>query len=141
MSGLPMNSWTRCSAPGFLQLRHVKVGFVGVPAGDDAGWVLGGIPDILALIFEIIGMHRAAMLGGLGQGMAITGLVLSCVSLSRYFSAQEASGSNSEQGRVLSPSMPDMEPWTTGRLLSTAARLVVHAWNGKLRGLGLTRSN
>ncbi|WAH96659.1 MarR family winged helix-turn-helix transcriptional regulator [Arthrobacter sp. MMS18-M83] len=36
--------------------------------------------------------------------------------------------------------MPDMERWPTGRLLSTAARLVEHAWNEKLRGMGLTHA-
>lgn len=33
-----------------------------------------------------------------------------------------------------------MERWPTGRLLSTAARLVEHAWNEKLRGMGLTHA-
>lgn len=36
--------------------------------------------------------------------------------------------------------MPDIERWPTGRLLSTAARLVEHAWNEKLGGLGLTHA-
>jgi DNA-binding MarR family transcriptional regulator len=36
--------------------------------------------------------------------------------------------------------MPDIERWPTGRLLSTAARLVEHAWNEKLNGLGLTHA-
>ncbi|MGW9414198.1 MarR family winged helix-turn-helix transcriptional regulator [Arthrobacter cupressi] len=36
--------------------------------------------------------------------------------------------------------MPDIERWPTGRLLSTAARLVEHAWNEKLSGLGLTHA-
>ncbi|MEZ2389194.1 MarR family winged helix-turn-helix transcriptional regulator [bacterium RCC_150] len=36
--------------------------------------------------------------------------------------------------------MPDMERWPTGRLLSTAARLVEHAWNEKLSGMGLTHA-
>ncbi|WP_442545509.1 MarR family winged helix-turn-helix transcriptional regulator [Arthrobacter sp. KN11-1C] len=36
--------------------------------------------------------------------------------------------------------MPDMERWPTGRLLSTAARLVEHAWNEKLRGMDLTHA-
>lgn len=36
--------------------------------------------------------------------------------------------------------MPDMERWPTGRLLSTAARLVEHAWNEKLRSMGLTHA-
>lgn len=33
-----------------------------------------------------------------------------------------------------------MERWPTGRLLSTAARLVEHAWNEKLRGMDLTHA-
>lgn len=36
--------------------------------------------------------------------------------------------------------MPDMERWPTVRLLSTAARLVEHAWNQKLSGMGLTHA-
>ncbi|WP_426298319.1 MarR family winged helix-turn-helix transcriptional regulator [Arthrobacter sp. R-11] len=36
--------------------------------------------------------------------------------------------------------MPDIERWPTGRLLSTAARLVEHAWNEKLSRLGLTHA-
>lgn len=36
--------------------------------------------------------------------------------------------------------MPDMESWPTGRLLSTAARLVEHSWNEKLTGAGLTHA-
>lgn len=36
--------------------------------------------------------------------------------------------------------MPDIERWPTGRLLSTAARLVEHAWNEKLNSLGLTHA-
>ncbi|MFC6355412.1 DUF4190 domain-containing protein [Luethyella okanaganae] len=45
------------------------------------GWVLGGVPDTLAVIFGIIGINRAATLGGVGKGEAIAGLVLACVSL------------------------------------------------------------
>lgn len=38
--------------------------------------------------------------------------------------------------------MPDMNlnSWPTGRLLSTAARLVEHSWNEKLAGAGLTHA-
>ncbi|KAD3436295.1 MarR family transcriptional regulator [Arthrobacter yangruifuii] len=36
--------------------------------------------------------------------------------------------------------MPDMERWPTGRLLSTAARLVEHAWNERLVSIGLTHA-
>lgn len=33
-----------------------------------------------------------------------------------------------------------MDSWPTGRLLSTAARLVEHSWNQKLAGVGLTHA-
>ncbi|MET4061206.1 DNA-binding MarR family transcriptional regulator [Arthrobacter sp. UYP6] len=36
--------------------------------------------------------------------------------------------------------MPDMEHWPTGRLLSTAARLVEHAWNERLVRIGVTHA-
>jgi DNA-binding MarR family transcriptional regulator len=36
--------------------------------------------------------------------------------------------------------MPDMDQWPTGRLLSTAARLVEHSWNEKLGAIGLTHA-
>lgn len=36
--------------------------------------------------------------------------------------------------------MPDVRRWPTGRLLSTAARLVEHAWNEKLGDIGLTHA-
>lgn len=36
--------------------------------------------------------------------------------------------------------MPDMDRWPTGRLLSTAARLVEHSWNEKLSAIGLTHA-
>jgi DNA-binding MarR family transcriptional regulator len=36
--------------------------------------------------------------------------------------------------------MPDIKLWPTGRLLSTAARLVEHAWNEKLGDIGLTHA-
>lgn len=35
---------------------------------------------------------------------------------------------------------PDMSAWPTGRLLSTAARMVEHAWHGSLDSLGLTHA-
>lgn len=36
--------------------------------------------------------------------------------------------------------MPNMEQWPTGRLLSTAARLVEHAWNERLGAIGVTHA-
>lgn len=37
-------------------------------------------------------------------------------------------------------SMPDLEQWPTGRLLTTAARLVEHAWNERLVDIGVTHA-
>jgi MarR family transcriptional regulator, organic hydroperoxide resistance regulator len=42
--------------------------------------------------------------------------------------------------RFYTAPMPDITLWPTGRLLSTAARLVEHAWNEKLDGLSLTHA-
>jgi DNA-binding MarR family transcriptional regulator len=36
--------------------------------------------------------------------------------------------------------MPDLEQWPTGRLLTTAARLVEHAWNERLVNIGVTHA-
>ncbi len=36
--------------------------------------------------------------------------------------------------------MPDLEHWPTGRLLTTAARLVEHAWNERLVDIGVTHA-
>jgi DNA-binding MarR family transcriptional regulator len=36
--------------------------------------------------------------------------------------------------------MPDLGLWPTGRLLSTAARLLEHAWNVKLNDIGLNHA-
>src|SRR4051812_47950378 len=36
--------------------------------------------------------------------------------------------------------MPDLSKWPTPRLLSTAARLVEHAWDEQLASLGLTHA-
>jgi MarR family transcriptional regulator, organic hydroperoxide resistance regulator len=36
--------------------------------------------------------------------------------------------------------MPDLDSWPTPRLLSTAARMVEHAWNERLASLGLTHA-
>lgn len=36
--------------------------------------------------------------------------------------------------------MPELEQWPTGRLLSTAARLVEQAWNEQLTEIGLTHA-
>lgn len=42
--------------------------------------------------------------------------------------------------RDILTAMPDMELWPTGRLLSTAARLVEHAWNERLATIGVTHA-
>ncbi|MBG0739201.1 MarR family transcriptional regulator [Paeniglutamicibacter antarcticus] len=36
--------------------------------------------------------------------------------------------------------MPDMNQWPSSRLLSTAARLVEHAWNERLASIGMTHA-
>ncbi|MBG6215770.1 DNA-binding MarR family transcriptional regulator [Arthrobacter sp. CAN_A6] len=36
--------------------------------------------------------------------------------------------------------MPEMNEWSTSRLLTTAARLVDHAWNERLLGIGITHA-
>jgi DNA-binding MarR family transcriptional regulator len=36
--------------------------------------------------------------------------------------------------------MPDLKQWPTGRLLTTAARLVEHAWNERLVSIGVTHA-
>ena len=36
--------------------------------------------------------------------------------------------------------MPDLEEWSTSRLLTTAARLVEHAWNERLLDIGITHA-
>lgn len=36
--------------------------------------------------------------------------------------------------------MPELEEWSTSRLLTTAARLVDHAWNEKLLDIGITHA-
>ncbi|MDQ6740000.1 MAG: MarR family transcriptional regulator [Actinomycetota bacterium] len=36
--------------------------------------------------------------------------------------------------------MPDMDQWPSSRLLSTAARLVEHAWNERLASIGMTHA-
>ncbi len=41
---------------------------------------------------------------------------------------------------VTAEGVPDPAPWATGRLLSTAARLVEHAWDAHLERWGLNHS-
>jgi hypothetical protein len=49
------------------------------------GWFLGGIPDLLAVIFGIVGLTNAPAKLGVGRGPAITGIVLAGVSLISVF--------------------------------------------------------
>jgi hypothetical protein len=49
------------------------------------GWFVGGIPDILAVIFGIVGLSRSGALYGVGRAPAIVGLVLGGVSLLSVF--------------------------------------------------------
>lgn len=52
------------------------------------GLVLGGIPDILAIIFGIMGIVRARKVGGKGMPLAIVGLVLGSLAfISIFFGA------------------------------------------------------
>jgi hypothetical protein len=55
-------------------------GFVlmGIPI---IGWLIGGVPDILAVIFGIRGISRSGRLGGRGLVPSIVGLGLASVSL------------------------------------------------------------
>jgi hypothetical protein len=45
------------------------------------GWVLGGIPDILAVIFGIVALNRQAPLNQIGRGKAIAGIIIAGISL------------------------------------------------------------
>lgn len=51
-------------------------GFLLTPIPFFVGWFLGGIPDILAIIFGIVGVTAANRLGGAGRVPAILGIVL-----------------------------------------------------------------
>lgn len=52
------------------------------------GLVLGGIPDILAIIFGIMGIVRARKIGGKGMPLAVVGLVLGSLAfISIFFGA------------------------------------------------------
>lgn len=64
------------------------VGFVvtGIPLF--IGLFLGGPMDILAIVFGILGIRKAAALNGVGKGAAITGLVLGSIAfISIFFGA------------------------------------------------------
>ena len=52
------------------------VGFVLTPVPFFIGLFVGGIPDILAIIFGIIGLTKAPRVGGRGFAPALVGLIL-----------------------------------------------------------------
>ncbi|MDQ1569849.1 MAG: hypothetical protein QOF79_523 [Actinomycetota bacterium] len=49
------------------------------------GWLIGGIPDLLAVVFGIVGLNNDAARRGNGKPLAIVGLVLGGVSLLSVF--------------------------------------------------------
>ncbi|WP_262000606.1 hypothetical protein [Microbacterium sp. Mcb102] len=52
------------------------------------GLVLAGIPDVLAIIFCIMGVVRARKIGGKGMSLAVVGLVLGSLAfISIFFGA------------------------------------------------------
>jgi hypothetical protein len=57
------------------------VGFVLMAVPFFIGWFIGGIPDILAVIFGIIGLNNAGARRSVGKPLAIVGLVAGGVSL------------------------------------------------------------
>lgn len=83
-------TWTEHSAP-LTQTHGVPVartngiaiasmilgicGFLLTPIPFFVGLFLGGIPDILAIIFGIVGLNATARLGGAGKVPAILGIV------------------------------------------------------------------
>ncbi|CAN5469095.1 hypothetical protein BH10ACT4_BH10ACT4_10730 [soil metagenome] len=61
------------------------VGFVLMAIPFFIGWFLGGIPDILAVIFGIVALTSLSKFNGAGKAKAIVGLVLGSVSLLSVF--------------------------------------------------------
>jgi hypothetical protein len=61
------------------------VGFVVTLIPFFVGLFLGGMLNILAFIFGIIGVVNANRVRGLGQGSAIAGIVLSCLAFGLMF--------------------------------------------------------
>ncbi|GLI27688.1 hypothetical protein ARHIZOSPH14_19300 [Agromyces rhizosphaerae] len=49
------------------------------------GLILGAVPDLLAIIFGILGIVRANRVGGTGLGIAIAGLVLGTLAFASIF--------------------------------------------------------
>lgn len=61
------------------------VGFLLMPIPLFVGWILGGVPDILAVIFGIVGIVKAGERRNTGLALAIVGLCLGSVSLLSVF--------------------------------------------------------
>lgn len=63
-------------------------GFVVTPIPLFIGLFLGGLPNLLAIVFGIVGIVRANRLGGKGMAMAVVGLVLgSLATIAIFFGA------------------------------------------------------
>jgi hypothetical protein len=61
------------------------VGFVLMAIPFFIGWFLGGIPDILAIIFGIVGLTNTGAKAGVGKAPAIVGLILGAISILSAF--------------------------------------------------------
>jgi hypothetical protein len=61
------------------------VGFVVTLIPFFIGLLFGGVLNILAFIFGIVGAVNAKRVGNLGQGPAVAGIVLSCVAFLLMF--------------------------------------------------------
>jgi hypothetical protein len=60
-------------------------GFVLMAIPFDIGWFVGGIPDVLAVIFGISGLAKRGGNANAAKGMAVVGLVLALLSLASVF--------------------------------------------------------
>jgi hypothetical protein len=49
------------------------------------GWFAGGIPDILAIVFGIVGLGRRGGHANAAKGVAIVGISLGVISLASVF--------------------------------------------------------
>jgi hypothetical protein len=49
------------------------------------GWFLGGIPDMLAVVFGIVALNRPAPFNQVGRGKAIAGIIIAGISLLSVF--------------------------------------------------------
>lgn len=71
------------AATASLVLGIIGFFFMDVPFF--VGWFLGGTPDLLAVIFGVIGLNNASARLGVGRGAAIVGLVLGSLSILSAF--------------------------------------------------------